>query len=181
VQGVDTNKFDFLVVFGIAHNSSKWNHEAIEHRFKHIDYDPKFQVAEDVDFSRDALTLPDLLDPEVQKRLFAHVIPKSALTGSKSLYLPMIMMMMAMATLNLTGMFQSVCQFRRMMVDPSWDSVMMMVMATLNLRWIFQSFCIFRRMMVDPSGDSMMLPTPLMEGLDHHHIVLREVELPPIA
>jgi len=67
VQGVDTNKFDFLVVFGIAHNSSQWNHEAIEHRFKHIDLDPKFQVAKDVDFSRDSLTLPDLLDPEVQK------------------------------------------------------------------------------------------------------------------
>jgi len=58
---------------------------------------------------------------------------------------------------------------------------MMIVMATLNLRWIFQSFCLFRRMIVDPSVDSMMLPTPLMEGLDHHHVVLREVELPPMA
>ena len=87
VKGIDTNKLDFLVVFGIAHNSSHWNHEAIEYRFKRIDLDPKFQVAEDVDFSRDALTLPDLLDPEVQKRLFVHIIPKSALTASH-VYLP---------------------------------------------------------------------------------------------
>jgi hypothetical protein len=73
VNGIDPSKCDFVIIFCFLYSVSFAMWDELESKCTSEMVKPTFRVS-DVDFSRDARELPDLLDPNSLGRMFVAIV-----------------------------------------------------------------------------------------------------------